>query len=45
MGGHVAHMWKMTSVYKILVAKSEGIDHSEDLDVDERILLEWILGK
>jgi hypothetical protein len=23
----------------------KGRDHSEDLDVDERIILKWILGK
>jgi hypothetical protein len=23
----------------------KGRDHSEDLSVDERIILEWILGK
>jgi hypothetical protein len=26
--------------YKILIGKPEGRDHSEDLDVDERIILE-----
>jgi hypothetical protein len=30
---------------KVLVAKSEGKDYSEDLYVDERIILKWILGK
>jgi hypothetical protein len=28
-----------------LVGKPEGRDHSEDLDIDRRIILEWILGK
>jgi hypothetical protein len=28
-----------------LVGKNEGKDHSEDLGVDGKILLQWILGK
>jgi hypothetical protein len=35
----------MTNVYKILVEKPAGGDHSEDPGVDGRIILEWILGK
>jgi hypothetical protein len=31
-------------VYKVLVAKPEGIDHSEDQDVGGKMGLEWILG-
>jgi hypothetical protein len=30
---------------KILVGKPEGKAHSEDLGVDKRIILKWILGK
>jgi hypothetical protein len=33
------------NAYKIVVGKPEGKDHSEDLGVDGRIILEWILGK
>jgi hypothetical protein len=33
------------SAYSILVGKPEGKNHLEDLDVDGRIILEWILGK
>jgi hypothetical protein len=29
----------------ILVGKPEGRDHSEELSVDGRIILEWILWK
>jgi len=29
----------------LLIGKPEGKDHWEDLDVDERLILEWILGK
>jgi hypothetical protein len=37
--GHVAHMGKMRNAYKILVGKPEDKkDHSEDLDVDVKIL-------
>jgi hypothetical protein len=31
--------------YKIFIGKPEGENHSEDLDIDGRIILEWILGK
>jgi hypothetical protein len=31
--------------YNILVVKLKGRDYSEDLDVDERMILEWIIGK
>jgi hypothetical protein len=34
----------MRNVYKILVRKSEGKDHLEDLGVDGSIIPEWILG-
>jgi hypothetical protein len=30
---------------KILIANSKGRYHSEELDVDGKIILEWILGK
>jgi hypothetical protein len=38
-------MGDMRNTYKILVRKSEGENHSEELDVDGKIILEWILGK
>jgi hypothetical protein len=34
----------MKNAYKILVEKPEEKDHSEDLGVDRKIILEWILG-
>jgi hypothetical protein len=38
-------MGEMIHAYKILIGNLEERDHSEDLGVDGRILLEWILGK
>jgi hypothetical protein len=44
MGGHVERMREMRNVYKML-GNMKGIDHSDDLVVDGRIILEWILEK
>jgi hypothetical protein len=38
--GHVARMGEMRNAYKVLVGKCEGRDHSEDLGVDGKIILE-----
>jgi hypothetical protein len=38
-------MTEMRNEYKILVRKLEGRDHSEDLGVDGKMVLEWVLGK
>jgi hypothetical protein len=35
----------MRNDYTISVRKPKGENHSEDLGVDGRIMLEWILGK
>jgi hypothetical protein len=43
--GHVASIEELSNSCKILVAKPEGKDDSENLDVDREIILEWILGK
>jgi len=43
--GHVARMGIMKNAYKILIGKPEGRDHLEDLDLDGKIISEWILGK
>jgi hypothetical protein len=43
--GHVACMGKMRYVYKIWVRDVKGRDHSEDVDVNGRIILEWTTGK
>jgi hypothetical protein len=33
------------NAYKIFGREAEETDHSEDLSIDERIILKWILGK
>jgi hypothetical protein len=38
-------MGDMRSAYKILARKPEGKDHLEDLGIDGKFILEWILGK
>jgi len=43
--GHVAHMGDMLNGYKMLVGKPEDREHSEYLDIDGRITLEWIFGE
>jgi hypothetical protein len=43
--GHVAIMRKMRNECKLLVGKPEGKNHSKDLSVDGKIILEWISGK
>jgi hypothetical protein len=42
---YVAHVGEMRNSYKILVGKSQRRDHSDDLGVDWKIILEWMLGK
>jgi len=43
--GHVVNMEEMRNIYKILIGKPEGKNHLEDLDIDGRIIFEWILEK
>jgi len=43
--GHEAHMTEMWNKYNILVRKPEGRDHSEDLDIDGKMILKCILRK
>jgi hypothetical protein len=38
-------MGEMRNAYKSLVEDINGKEHSEELGVDGRIILEWILGK
>jgi hypothetical protein len=38
-------MGEKRKVYKVLVEKPEGKDHSEDRDVDGRMGADWILGR
>jgi hypothetical protein len=37
-------MGKTGNAYSMLVEKPEGRDHSEDLRVDGKVILKWILG-
>jgi len=37
-------MEEMRNAHKFLVGKPEGKSHSVYLDVDRRMILEWILG-
>jgi hypothetical protein len=41
----VARMVEVKNAFKILVGKSESKSQSKDLDVDGRIILEWIVKK
>ena len=41
MGGHVAH-WGKENAYGILMWKQKIIDHLEDRDANERIILKLI---
>jgi hypothetical protein len=43
--GHVAGMGEKRNAYIILVGKPEGKNHYEDLHVNERIILRWILER
>jgi hypothetical protein len=43
--GHVACMGEMPNATNTFVGKPERRDHSEEIGVDGRIILEWILKK
>jgi hypothetical protein len=43
--GHVARMGDVRNAKKNWLENLKGRDHSKDLGVDVRIILEWILGK
>jgi len=36
---HLVHMGEKINVYRVLVGKSEGKNHLEDLGIDGRIIL------
>jgi hypothetical protein len=42
LGGYVAHMEQKKSAYEVLIGTSEG-KRQTDLNVDERMILKWIL--
>jgi hypothetical protein len=35
----------MINEYRVSVKNPKGRDHSENLGIDKKIILEWILGK
>jgi hypothetical protein len=41
--GHVTHMGQQRDKYRVLVDKLVEQDHLEDLGVDGRIILKWII--
>jgi hypothetical protein len=43
--GHVARMGQERKVYRVLLGKSEGKNHSEDQGVDGKAGPKWIFGK
>jgi len=43
--GLVSLMGEVKNAYNIVVRRPKGKNHSEDLGVDGKIILEWILGK
>jgi hypothetical protein len=43
--GHAAFMGKMGNTCKMLSKYLKGRDYSEDLGVDGKVVLEWILRK
>jgi hypothetical protein len=43
--GHVVRAGDMRNIYRLLAGKLERRDHLEDLGVDGKIILDWILGK
>jgi hypothetical protein len=43
--GHVALKGQTINAYKILVGNLKGTDHSEELRVEGKIILELIFGK
>jgi hypothetical protein len=45
MAGHVARIGEMRNAYKMLVGNLKGGDHLEELSVDGKTLLEWMLEK
>jgi hypothetical protein len=43
--GHLACLGKRKVTYRVWMGSSEGKNHLEDLGVDGRIILKWIMKK
>jgi hypothetical protein len=41
--GHIPSMTDKKNIYRVLEGKSEGKDHMGNLDIDESIILYWVL--
>jgi len=41
----VVHVWRRRNEYRVLAGKPEAKDHLEDLGVDGKMTLNWILRK
>jgi hypothetical protein len=42
---YVARIGELKNIYRIVIGNLRGRGHSEELEVDGEIILEWILGK
>jgi hypothetical protein len=45
MGWDVARMGEIRNVCKIFIEELKGKLHTEDMGIDRRIILKWILGE
>jgi hypothetical protein len=43
--GHVTRLGERRGAYRVLVGKSEGENHLEDLDIDRRIVIVFLPHK